>query len=79
MTNRELLLMLDGDLGERAVRNCMEFGGGELDAQWVHNYLNKHSNSRISSVLFGAFAFDDSPEGYSFWRKIYDELIKIGL
>lgn len=75
MTNRELLMMLDGDLGERAVKNCIsEYGKGEkyLDKQYSYG-------RKISQSLLYAFAWMDSPEKYMFWAIIYNELIDLGL
>lgn len=74
MTNRELLLMLDGDLGERAVRNCMNIGGGEKYLDKKHSYGKK-----ISEALKGAFIWMESPEHEEFWARIFNQLIKIGL
>lgn len=74
MTNRELLEMLDGDLGERAVKYCIEFGEGELYLDKKYSYGRK-----ISQSLLYAFPWIDSLEDYIFWQKIYDDLIRIGL
>ena len=74
MTNRELLMMLDGDLGERAVKNCIEIG---LDTKYLDR---KYSNGRkVSDALESAFIWAHSPEGFDFWNDIFDELQKIGL
>lgn len=71
MTNRELLMMLDGDLGERAIKNCIDYHGGE-------NYLTKFGKD-ISGALGGAFAWYDTDEGYEFWKRLYFELIALDL
>jgi hypothetical protein len=73
MTNRELLMMLDGDLGERAIKNCIEIGRGEL-------YLNETSiYNEVSNVLFDSFQWHASPQGFYFWKKIFKELQSIDL
>lgn len=71
MTNRELLMMLDGDLGERAVKNCIESFGDE-------SFLDKKGYS-INDTLLGAFCFNETSEGHSFWANIYSELKSLGL
>ena len=71
MTNRELLMMLDGDLGERAVKNCIESHSGE-------SYLMEKRED-VSDALHGAFEWTLTNEGHDFWCKIYYELIDLGL
>ena len=71
MTNRELLMMLDGDLGERAVEYCIYNYKGE-------DYLNQEKES-ISSALCGAFTWNRTKEGYGFWHSVFFNLKIIGL
>ena len=71
MTNRELLMMLDGDLGERAIKNCIESFGDEY-------YLDKKGYS-VSDTLLGAFTFYETQEGDGFWRRIYNATKQSGL
>jgi hypothetical protein len=79
MTNRDLLMMLDGDLGERAVRNCMELNGIEINDIDPIEYLAKTDRKTPSYALHGAFVWDDSPEKHYFWNTIHNELQSIGL
>ena len=73
MTNRELLMMLDGDLGERAVKNCIEYHSDSGES-----YLMEKRED-VSNALHGAFAWDKTIEGHDFWCKVYYELIDLGL
>ena len=71
MTNRELLMMLDGDLGERAVKNCIDSFGDT-------SFLDKKGYS-INDTLLGAFSWFETKEGYSFWYDEFYELQSLGL
>ena len=64
-------MMLDGDLGERAVKNCIDYYGGE-------NYLTKLGKD-INGALAGAFAWFKTNEGYEFWKRLYFELVALDL
>lgn len=76
MTNEELLKMLDGDLGERAIKNCIQCWGEKI----AYSFLDRAALiGGISVVLNNAFDWSSSVEGEDFWSKIYDELRQIGL
>lgn len=74
MTNEELLKMLDGDLGERAIKDCIEIGGGQKYLSKKHSYGKK-----ISEALKGAFIWMESPEKEEFWARKFNELVNLGL
>ena len=71
MTNRELLMMLDGDLGERAVKNCIE--------HYKDTFFLYEKWDSISDALSGAFNWEKANEGYIFWHSVFCNLKKIGL